>query len=131
MTLQEKQTEFIELFNSLESWTDRFQFLIDIAPDLPELPEHKRNSSTQVTSCNSRTYFLATIAFGKVSIQGWSNAVIPAGLIALINYLFDGFPVEELRSSKINFHLKTDLINNLTEQRKSGFLEMINRVIRL
>lgn len=131
MTLGEKQSELIELFNSLEAWPDRFQFLIDTGTGLPELPVHLRGPATQIMSCSSRTFFLATESTGIITIQGWSNASIPSGLIAIVRNIFDGGQLSELRSMEIDFHLKTDLINNLTEQRKAGLQEMINRVIRL
>ncbi|MDU1892841.1 MAG: SufE family protein [Dysgonomonas sp.] len=131
MTLREKQSEFIELFNALGSWQERFQYLIDLGAELPELPEHQQCPSTQIMSCTSRTFFLATITFGKINIQGCSNASIPSGLIAIIREIFHGCKVEDLRQTAVDFHIKTDLINNLTEQRKAGLLEMINRILLL
>lgn len=131
MTLQKRQEEFIELFSSLGTWQERFQYLIELGAGLPEMPEHLRIPATQIMSCASRTFFLATISGSQINIQGWSNASIPAGLIAAMHELFDGCPIEDLHKVEINFHLQTGLINNLTEPRKAGLLEMIDRVIRL
>jgi cysteine desulfuration protein SufE len=131
MTLQERQDEFIELFGSLGTWQERFQYLIELGAELPEMPEHLRMPATQIMSCASRTFFLPSVAEGNIFIQGWSNASIPSGLIAVMRELFEGCPVGDLQKTEIDFHLKTDLINNLTEQRKAGLLEMIDRVVRL
>lgn len=135
MTLQEKQSEFIEMFNSLESWPDRFQFLIDMGSGLDGLPEVMKCTLTQIISCNSRTFFYPSVFDGIVHIRGWSNSAIMSGLIAMLQMIFNGCQVDEIWEAKvlntIDFHLRTNLINNLTEQRKAGLLEMINRVIRL
>lgn len=125
------QSEFIELFDSLGSWPERFQYLIDLGCELPEMPEHLRVRETQILSCTSRTYFLAAAPDGIVSIQGWSNATIPSGLIGVIKELFDGSRIDELKHTAIDFHIRTGLIHNLTEQRKAGLLEIIDRLNRL
>lgn len=131
MTLVEKQYEFVEMFNSLPSWTDKFQYLIDLGSEMPSLPDNMRTPGALIPWCTSRTFFHATAHNNVVSIQGWSNAAIPSGLIALIRAVFDGCNLDDLQTETINFHIKTDLINNLTEQRKAGLLEMINHLKRL
>lgn len=135
MTLQERQSEFIELFNSLGSWTDRFQFLIDIGSGLDGLPEAMKCTLTQVTSCNSQTFFYPSVFEGIVHIQGWSNSSIMSGLIAMLQMIFNGCQVDEIWEAKIlntiDFHIRTGLINNLTEQRKAGLLEMLGRTLHL
>lgn len=131
MTGKQKQTEAIELFNSLASWTERFQYLIDLGMQLPEMPQHLRVRDTQILSCTSRTYFLPTVQQGLIRIQGWSNAAIPAGIIAFIGELFDGSSIDQLRATDIDFHIRTNLIDNLTQQRRDGLLEMIERLKRI
>lgn len=128
MTFTEKQTEFVELFNSLESWTDKFQYLIELGNELPEMPEHLKNSTTRITPCNSVTYFYVSLSEGRIHIEGWSNASIPSGIIMLLKNLFDGVILNELKGVEINFHTQTKLIDNLTSQRKIAFQEMLNRI---
>jgi len=131
MKLSEVQSEFIEIFNSMETWQEKFQFIVDMGGNLPGYPEHLKNPDTKIMSCNSQTYFFAKELTGLVCINGWSNASIPSGLIAVLREIFDGCRIEELKETKIDFHIKTDLINNLTEQRKAGLLEMINKILLL
>lgn len=123
------QIEFIELFNSLGSWQDKFQYLIDLGSELPEMPEHLKNRSTLISACNSRTYFRVTTPEGIIHIEGWSNASIPSGMIMILKTIFDGISIKDL--PVIDFHLKTELIDNLTKQRKAALYEMINRVQHL
>ena len=128
MTLTEKQMQFVELFLSMESWNERFQYLIDAGSVLPDMPGHLKCEATRIQSCTSRTYFRAFWSGGVIRIEGWSNASIPAGLIAVIKDIFDGCTAGELMGTDINFHTETGLLQNLTEQRKAGLLEMTTRL---
>lgn len=130
MTLREKQNEFVELFNSLVSWQEKFQYLIEIGEELPDMPEHLRSQANRI-ACASRIFFYPSAPAGMISIQGWSNAAIPSGLIAFIRQICEGSTVDELRDTEIDFHIRTDLINNMTEQRKEALLEMICRLRRV
>lgn len=131
MSLKEKQSEFVELFDLLGSWLDRFQYLIDRGRELPEMPENLRNASTKISSCISQTFFLPTAPNGIIQIQGWSNADVPSGLIAILKDIFEGSTVDELRSTPIDFLQTSGLLQNMTANRQASVLEMVNRVIRL
>lgn len=132
MTLNEKQAEFIEMFNSLGSWQERFQYLIDLGEQLPAMPEHERTPACRIHSCISQTFFRASVVDGIILIEGWSNAAIPSGLIAIFREIFDGCNINELQQLKIengiNFYTETKLLDNLTAQRKSSLQEMIGRL---
>ncbi len=131
MTLQEKQNEFIEMFDSLGSWQERFQYLIDTGSNLPDMPEHIKVPATRINSCTSKTFFYPSIKEGVIDIQGWSNSAIPSGLISILKNIFEGFTSEDIQTIEINFHIKTKLMENLSGQRRSGLQEMIERLIRL
>jgi len=129
-TLEEKQNEFVELFNLLGSWQERFQYLIEIGYELPEIPEHLKTQSTLIKPCGSRTFFHVTAPEGLIHIEGWSNAVIPSGMIMMLKNIFEGSTPEEVKDTEINFHIKTDLKYNITGQRRDALDEMINRILR-
>ncbi|QIK56073.1 SufE family protein [Dysgonomonas sp. HDW5B] len=131
MTLQDKQNEFIDMFNSLGSWQERFQYLIDSGSELPEMPEHIKVPATRITSCSSKTFFYPSFHEGVLDIQGWSNSAIPSGLIAIIKEIFAGSTQQELLTIEINFHTETKLLENLTGLRAAGLLEMIERFSRV
>ena len=128
-TLKERQDEFIELFNSLETWQERFQYLIETGYELPEMLEHLKTQSTLIKPCGSRTFFHVSATEGKIHIEGWSNATIPSGMIMMLKNIFDGSTLDEIRNTEIDFHIRTDLRNNLTGQRRASLEEMINRIV--
>lgn len=127
--LIDKQLDCIDLFAQLGTWQNRFQYLIEIGETLPEMPGHLKTSGTRIQGCISQTYFYPRVQDGIVRIQGWSNAVIPAGLIALIREVFDGCMVEDLRLlPAIAFHTECGLMDHLTGNRAVALVEMIERL---
>ncbi|MCD7898526.1 MAG: SufE family protein [Bacteroides sp.] len=89
----------MELLNLLESWQERFQYILELGESLPEMPEHLKNKNTLIQSCISKTYFYVSAPEGKIEIQRWSNAAIPSGLIAVFKLLFDGFSLEDVQET--------------------------------
>lgn len=130
MILKQRQYEFVELFNSLGSWQERFQYLIEIGYELPEMPEHLKTPSMLIKSCLSSTFFHVSAPGGKIHIEGWSNAAIPSGLIMMLKNIFEGSTLEEIKETDISFLMQTNLRDNLTGQRKAALDEMINRILR-
>lgn len=130
-TLEEKQNGFVELFNLFGSWQERFQYLIEIGYELPEMLEYLKTPQNRVEGCVSKTFFCPIISGGKIHIEGWSNAVIPSGMIMMLKNIFEGATLEELKETEIDLHIKTDLRYNITEQRRAALDEMSQKLIGL
>lgn len=131
-TLAERLAEFVEFFNEMETWQDRFNYLIEIGEHLsPMLGTHK-NTDTLISTCNSKTYFEVTKGIGEtIFIMGESNSAIVSGLIGMLSVLFHCQPISQLKDLTIDFHYACGLMDNMTEQRKATLQEMINRITRL
>lgn len=128
--LRERQDEFIEVIATLDNWGDRFKFLWDCSESLsPECPESLKNY--RIANCQSRTYFLAGNNQDTIVVRGWSNSPVMGGIIYLMQDIFNGVPISELKETNIDFHVKSDLINNLTPMRRAALEEIINRIIVL
>lgn len=125
-----RQQQFIEMFNAMESWQERFQYLIDLESriEFPAMPEHLRLPATRIMSCASRTYFYPFVSQGKIRVYGWSSAAVPAGLIVVFFQLFDSMDIEEFRKQKIVFHTATGMVDNLTGARRDGLIEMVKKL---
>jgi cysteine desulfuration protein SufE len=134
MTFREKQNEIIETLNSLPDWYSRYNYILDIGRDSPPMPEHLKIQANRIGSCISRTYFFVEKRISAESgreellIHGWSNSTTPAGFIALLKQLCDGFSPAEIPPLEIDFHYKTGLLDSLSPTRKAGLIEMISKI---
>ncbi|WP_163628898.1 SufE family protein [Paludibacter sp. 221] len=127
--LRENQDSFIREMDELDTWQNRFNYMIELSDKLglvcpPELLQHP------IRNCQSRSYFKAKIVDGILHVNGWSNASVMRGMIYCVIAIFDGLPINECLA-EIDFHIKSDLINNLTPLRQAGLLEIIHRIIVL
>lgn len=127
MTLRESQDKFIQELGAFEVWSDKFNLLIENSSfQVKQVPEDLEQY--RIINCLSKTYFHAENANGYICISGWSNSSIMAGLIVYIKKMFNCLPVEELKTSEINFHTDSGLIDNVTPMRKAAIFEIINRI---
>ncbi|WP_352422261.1 SufE family protein [Proteiniphilum sp.] len=127
MTLKEKQDRFVDEFALFDQWSDKYNLLIEYADDNPsqlaeDLLRHR------ISNCVSRTYFKAENVDGCLSVDGWSNSSIMHGLIVCVKRMFDNVPVQDLRETPIDFHVRSGLIENVTPFRKAAILEIIDRI---
>jgi sulfur transfer protein SufE len=122
-----RNLQLINDINALPDWQSRYNWFIEIGTRLPPMPEHLKRHDNRIQSCTSRTYFHIENP-DCVIIHGWSNSMIPAGLIALFKQLCDGLSLSEIRANTIDFHIKTALIGNLSLTRKAGFLEILAKI---
>lgn len=127
MTLRERQDQFISNMEMFDSWQDRFNYLISESEGLPrEFPEYLL--SHRIEGCQSKTCFLPRIYNGLLYITGWSNSAVMGGVIVAMTAIFNFTSKEEFKNTKIDFHTKSELIDNLTPMRKAALEEMIRRI---
>jgi cysteine desulfuration protein SufE len=122
------QQQIIDTLNSLPDWQARFNHIIELGQTLPQMPEHLMTPENRIGACTSRTFFKCLIDNNKITVHGWSNAAIPAGLIAILKTVCDQMTVHEMRSYTIDFHHKTELFDNLSLTRRAALSEMLFKI---
>lgn len=122
------ETEFLNDFLLIESIAERFNYLIALGEELPPMPEELKITPNRILACTSRTYFTAFYTDGKLHINGWSNAAVPGGIIAMLHTVYNGCTREETAGIR-EFIRRTDLLSNLTPARQEALKEMINRIL--
>ena len=53
-TIDHAQRSIIDEFSLFENWTDRYEYIIELGRDLPDLPEQYRADNYLVPGCQSR-----------------------------------------------------------------------------
>ena len=84
----------LEDFDLLESWEDRYRYIIDLGKDLEPYPDLYRTEEYRVIGCASQVWFFPYIAKGEDEIifnfKGDSDALIVKGLIKILKMFFRG-----------------------------------------
>ena len=125
--------DLVETFAFLDDWEDRYRHVIDMGKALPPLEEGERVPATKVEGCASQVWLVPEIEGAgddaTLRFRGESDALIVKGLIAVLQALYSGRPVAEVRAIDAEGELgKLGLKDHLSAQRSNGLRAMIGRL---
>jgi cysteine desulfuration protein SufE len=125
--------EILDNFSLLDSWDDRYRYVIELGRGLAPLPESERTETNKVQGCASQVW-LATHCGPDgdgptLSFVGDSDAHIVKGLIAILLALYSGKPARDiLATDAVEVFNRLGLREHLTPQRSNGFRSMVERI---
>jgi SufE protein probably involved in Fe-S center assembly len=128
MTLKERQDKFIAELNEFDEWHEKFNYIIELGNEMPEMPEHLRVPVNRLEFCTSKTFFAIT-GIDELEVYGWSNSTIPQGLAAVCARIFGGLTYTNVEGQEIYFHTKSGLMDNLTLIRAQSLEYMIKKCV--
>ena len=125
--------DLVETFAFLDDWEDRYRHVIDMGKALPPLEEGERVPATKVEGCASQVWLVPEIEGAgddaTLRFRGESDALIVKGLIAVLQALYSGRSVSEVRAIDAEGELgKLGLKDHLSAQRSNGLRAMIGRL---
>ena len=117
----------IEALQAVES-LEVYRWLISLGEKLNEDPlsEIKRVEKNKVKSCQ----FDLFVDYENGRFKAWSKAMIAAGYAYVLIDIFNSLPLEEAKKTTLEDFKKIKLDELLTMNRKTGFYEMIEIMIR-
>jgi len=130
----EAAEEIAEFFDAVDDWPEKYQYLIDIGSKLLPMPTALKQECNRVQGCQSTVYMHARKKPGTSDIVEFladSDADIVRGELALLQRLYCGQPAAQVVAFDIHgFMERVGLDKNLTQGRRNGLAEMVNRVQR-
>jgi cysteine desulfuration protein SufE len=128
-----KIEQILEDFQLLDSWDDRYRYVIELGKALPPLPEGARTDRNKVQGCASQVWLVSEQKPDRngptLEFQGDSDAHIVKGLIAILFALYSGQPARTiLDTDAIKVFDRLGLKEHLTPQRSNGFRSMVERI---
>ena len=128
-----KIEEIIDDFDVLDSWDDRYRYVIELGRKLAPLSDAEHNDKNKVLGCASQVWLVSETKPGAngpvLEFTGDSDAHIVKGLIAILFALYSGQPARKiLDTDAIAVFKKLGLGEHLTPQRSNGFRSMVERM---
>jgi len=121
--------ELVETFEFLDDWEDRYRHVIDMGRAMEVLDEALQVPANKVDGCASQVWLQTRIEDGVFQFQGASDAMIVSGLIAILQSLYNGLPVEDVVKVDAAAELaRLGLNDHLSAQRSNGLRAMVARV---
>ncbi len=122
------QKEIADDFAMFSDWSERYQYLIDLAKELPAFPEELKTEANLLRGCQSQVF----VHFGPVrdllEIQAISDSSIVSGLISLVLRVYNGRSMAEVIATEPSFIDGIGLSKNLSTTRKNGLSALIAKI---
>ena len=119
-------------FAFLDSWEDRYRYIIELGSELPAYPENARDDAHKVRGCASQVWLDADVTDGpdpEITFSGDSDAHIVRGLVAIVLALFSGRRARDIRAANAeSLFRELGLDEHLTPQRANGLRSMVQRI---
>ena len=121
--------ELIEDFSFFDSWEDKYQYLIDIGRNVPQMDESLKTEENKMKGCQSVVYFYQYYnEDGTITFLANSDAAIVQGLIALMLKVFSGKNPQEIMETNVNFLEQIGLNDHLSPTRKNGLSSLVSSI---
>ena len=128
MTLDEKQQEIIEEFELFDDWMDKYNYLIELSKDLPDMPPDQKTEENLIDGCQSKVWLNAEMDSGTLKFTADSDAIITKGIVGLLINVLSGRTPKEIKDAELYFIDRIGLKENLSPTRSNGLVAMINKI---
>lgn len=123
--------EILEDFSWLETWDDRYGYLVDLGRQLPPMEPADKTEETRIEGCQSGVWIKMTAAGSPptLSFVGDSDSAIVKGLVSIVISLVNGRSPQAIVDLDIpGFFGQLNLENHLSPTRKTGLNEMVKSI---
>ena len=122
------QKDIVEEFSVFEDWLDRYNYLIELGNDLPEIDPQYRTNEYLINGCQSKVWLHAELEDGKMVYEADSDAIIVKGIVALLVKVLNGRTPAEILENELHFIEDIGLRQNLSPTRSNGLLAMVKKM---
>jgi cysteine desulfurase/selenocysteine lyase len=128
--------ELADVFDFLDDWAERYQYIIELGQKLPSLPLELKTEANRVHGCQSRVWMVARVrregSENVIDFIADSDSAIVKGLIAILQRVYSGQPAGDILDFDVEKLLeRLGLDQHLTLGRRNGLHEMVQRIKRL
>jgi len=116
----QKQQHVKDLFAPFKTEDLKYQKIIELGKKLPPFPESEKISEYVVKGCQSIMYLSAKLEEGKVFFAVGSDALISAGLAAILIQVYSGETPEAILKCPPAYLEELGIGASLTQSRANG-----------
>ena len=127
-TIQDIQNEIIDEVSIFDDWMDKYNYIIELAKDLPEIDAKYKTPQYMIDGCQSKVWINADLVDGKIQYTADSDAIITKGIIALLIRVMNNQTPKDLIDIDLFFLKDIGLQENLSPNRANGLVAMIKQM---
>lgn len=126
--IREIEIELIEEFELFEDWMEKYNYIIDLGKNLPEMDAAKKTEQNLVSGCQSRVWLAPELREGKLFFQADSDALIPKGIVSILLRVMSGHSPESIINAELKFIDSVGLEEHLSPTRANGLMSMVSQM---
>ena len=127
-TIAAIEDEIVEEFALFDSWSDKYEYIIDLGKKLPPLEDQYKLDENRVRGCQSTVWLVADYKNGKVHFKAESDSVIVKGLISMLIRVLSAQTPDEIINARLEFIQKIGMTTHLAQTRSNGLLSMVKQM---
>ncbi|MCQ2741538.1 MAG: SufE family protein [Alphaproteobacteria bacterium] len=122
--------DLIDNFEFLDSWEDKYRYIIELGEKLPSFDEQFRTEEWKVKGCQSQVWLVPEKqSDGRLKFKGDSDAMIVKGLIFIVLTIYNNALPQEIKNLNIEeIFTKLGLKEHLSPSRRNGLEAMIEKI---
>lgn len=128
MSISEKQDRLIEDFALFEDWMDKYEYLIQLGHNLPQIEEKYKTEDHLIKGCQSKVWLHADFRNGRLYFTADSDAQITKGLVSMVVQVLSGHTPQEIAQADLYFIEAIGLQSHLSPTRANGLLAMLRQI---
>lgn len=123
-------SELIENFEFLDSWEDKYRYIIELGEKLEPLAPELHTDEWKVRGCQSQVWLVPQQQpDGRLIFFGDSDAMIVKGLIAVVLMIYNNASPDEIKKKEIrDIFKRLGLQEHLSPSRRNGLEAMIEKI---
>ncbi len=122
------QQKIKKLFTSCRTAEERYHKIIELGKNLPPFDPKEKTSDRIVSGCQSIVYLSTKMHQGKIFFNASSEALISAGLAALLIQTYNGEDPAILIKCPPHFLQELDILSSLSPTRSNGLANIYLRM---
>ena len=126
--MREQAAQIIEEFSFLNSWEEKYEYLIGLGAEISELDSSLKVDGNLMRGCQSKVWLISKYNNGKLYFYGDSDALITKGLVALVLRLYSNATAGEIINTELDVFEKIGLKKHLSMNRANGLNIMIETI---
>ena len=124
----EIESEFIESFSFLDTWEEKYEYIIELGKKLPVLEEQDKTEDRKIKGCQSTVWLVSSYSNGMVFFKADSDAMIVKGLISMLIAVLSGHTPEKIIDASLDFIEKIGMHAHLAQTRSNGLRAMVKQM---
>ena len=127
-SIKQIQKDITAEFNSFDNWVEKYEYLIDLGKELPEMEEKYKVDENLIRGCQSKVWLFAKKNDDKIIYTADSDAIMTKGIIALLIRVFSKQNSTDIINADLYFIKSIGLQDQLSQTRSNGLLSMIKQM---